>query len=121
MMRPEPARTMHCRTQRLVSAPNSPYCCDGACDTRRSCIRHTQELEGSVPSSKDVSADVSTQLASSEMQEAASIVSQHVNSLACRVQHELMPEDRSVLSLLVAALAYCHDTGAGVTMSQLAA
>lgn len=58
-------------------------------------LQNSKELEGSVPTSKDVSADVRTQLASSEMQEAASIVNQHVNSLACRVQHDLTPEDRA--------------------------
>lgn len=50
--------------------------------------------------SKDVSVDVSTQMASPELQEAALIVNELVNSLAAEIQHELAQEDRSACSAL---------------------
>lgn len=66
-----------------------------AMHVRQASAYHLQVLEEASSVSKDVSADVQTEVASAELQEAATIVNQHVNSLSDRVQHELTIEDRS--------------------------
>jgi len=48
---------------------------------------------------KDVSSSVDTQMAAPELKEAASIVSDHVNRLAGRVQSSLASSDRYMLHI----------------------
>ena len=78
--------------------------CDGAAySTRYLLLMRMQEVKDAAEFNEDaidVSSTVNTQTASSELQEAATTVSDHVNRLAERVQSSLASSDRSALILI---------------------